>query len=61
MNEPLNAHCDGMYAITYRYDPAKHGKNLTITLSFMGREGRRDTHHYETIHGKRWLRRLDPK
>ena len=51
----------GFLFISYPYKPAKHGHTQKITLEFLSSSGVRDTHTYETMHGKRILRRIDPQ
>ncbi|MBX3747314.1 MAG: hypothetical protein KF833_18550 [Verrucomicrobiae bacterium] len=46
--------------IEYPYDPAKHGSEQTLVLTFETRSGRQGKHRYLTRHGIRTLVRIDP-
>jgi predicted RNase H-like nuclease (RuvC/YqgF family) len=46
--------------IIYPYRKAKHGSVQRIQISFESKNGVQDTHSYETHHGVRTLRRIDP-
>ncbi|MEP6821017.1 MAG: hypothetical protein ABI946_01570 [Chthoniobacterales bacterium] len=44
----------------YPYQPAMRGKRQIIEITFES-QGVKDTHRYETFHGRRALRRIDPE
>lgn len=60
LHESRHARSLGALLIEYPYDPAMRGKIQTLTMRFLTRDGAREVHKYETKHGMRWLRRIDP-
>jgi hypothetical protein len=50
----------GLIYLEYAYNPQKHGKEQTLTISFETRNGVQDTHRYIIRHGFRVLQRIDP-
>jgi hypothetical protein len=46
--------------LKYPYDPQKQGKEQRIIVSFETRSGVHNTHTYLTLHGVRFLKRIDP-
>jgi hypothetical protein len=50
----------GIEYIVYNYDPALHGRDQVLQLSFETASGYKGTHKYLTKHGMRSLVRTDP-
>ena len=48
------------FAFVYPFNPAKRGQVQRIELRFLRTDGVRDVHVYETKHGMRYLRRVEP-
>jgi hypothetical protein len=59
--QELQDEADGLLAVCYPYMPDKHGAVEMLEVGFLRADGSRDVHHYETRHGVRRIRRLDPK
>lgn len=58
--EPELADALGLQFILYPYRPERHGQPQTLEVRFLARDGVRDVHRYNTEHGRRILRRIDP-
>jgi hypothetical protein len=57
---PFDIHEQTVPGIAYSYDPKIRGKEQIVSISFLARNGSRDTHRYVTRHGFRIFKRIDP-
>ncbi len=50
----------GIWAIVYPFQPIKFGARQMFQIGFLSHDGVPDTHRYESVHGQRVLRRVEP-
>lgn len=50
----------GIFAIVYPFQPEKVGARQIFRIGFLSHDGIPDVHRYESVHGQRVLRRVEP-